>query len=286
MSTSLSPIDSIRVAAIQLGLRAGKPDWNLALVRETAERVHGRDPFDLLVLPECFNGAFDEPDCSVSAAAREFLGELAGRLEICIVGGSMEWRSPDGALFNTTFVYDPLGREVGSYHKRILFGREANRRTAGDSAGVFELRGWRIGVLTCADCWHPELARELVNRADILCVPAETVVPTRDHIVYARTLWHTLSMTRAEENALPVVVSDWAEGALSRDVVEDGDERGRFTSGATTIVDPSARPAIDRIQRTLPNGEAGALVVTIERERLAQFRAYRRGMGLLPGPEL
>jgi len=267
---------------MQPSLAAGCLEENLALIAGRVERSVQSGRIDILVLPECFNGTFDSADGSVSQSSRSFLSALAVKHETCVIGGSVEWRAPNGRLYNTTFVYDRSGREVGSYHKRMLFGREAERRAVGDSEGIFELEGWRVGVLNCADCWHPELARELLHRVDLICVPAETVVPQREHMIYARTLWHNLAFTRAEENSTPLVVADWAAGALNREVVDDDPERDRCTYGAATIVDPSMRPDLNRIQQTIEAGDPGELTAELNWERLVEFRAYRRRVGLLP----
>jgi len=285
VSSSSQAADTLRVAALQLALRPGEEEYNLNLVRETAGRLQARDPFDLLVLPECFNGTFDDEAGAVSQRARRFLSQLAGGLEVCVVGGSVERRSGDGSVFNTTFVFNESGEQLGSYDKRILFGPEAQRRKAGTRPrGVFEFRGWRVGVLICADFWLPELAREVCAGADLLCVPAETVVPTREHIVYARMVWFHLAMTRAIENAAPLVVSDWAETELKpgqSPLVAD-QRRHHYTSGGSSIVDPSVRPDLSRMQHTLADGGPGELVAALDLKRVGEFRAYRRSVGLLP----
>ena len=72
------------------------------------------------------------------------------------------------------------------------------------------LDGVPCGVLICADLWYPEQVRELAASADILCVPAQTTIRPESQPAYARLLWQTLAMTRAQENVLAVVVSDQA----------------------------------------------------------------------------
>ena len=191
-----------------------------------------------------------------------------------------ERREDDGAIFNSTYVFDESGEYVGVYNKRILFGQEARRRRAGSGRpGVFELRGWRVGVLICADFWHPELAREISQEVDLLCVPAETVVPTREYVSYARTLWFNLAMTRAQENAVPVVVSDWAVTQLraGEELLVADTRRNHFTSGGSSIVDPSARPNLDRIQSRLSHGGAGELTATLDLERVRGIWGALRG---------
>ena len=285
VSRSSKPAETLRVAALQLALRAGEEEHNLNLVRERVEGLRGENPFDLLVLPECFNGMFDDEAKAVSRRAGRFLSELSRKLGVCIVGGSVERRAADGSVFNTSLVFDEGGSEVGRYDKRILFGQESRRRQAGKGPpGVFELRGWRVAVLICADFWPPELARQTCVAADLLCVPAETVVPTREHVVYARTVWFQMALVRAIEHAVPVAVSDWAETELrpgQSPLVADA-RRHHYTSGGSSIVDPSVRPDLGRMQHTLSDGGQGELVAALDLERVREFRAYRRSVGLLP----
>ena len=174
---------------------------------------------------------------------------------------------------------------MGRYDKRVLFSLEAERCSPGESAGVFELDGVRVGVLICGDLWYPELARELVGRVDLLCVPIKTAVPSDKHVEYARLLWRSLSLTRAMENGLVVLVSDWAAGRHDQTVTASGGTTTRktyYTCGAATICDPGCRPDIDRLQTTIRHGQAGAVRVTVDLAKLAEYREYRMAVGLLP----
>ncbi len=258
---------------------------NMHVIRQTLERLAGEQPIDVAVLPEAFNGqAVEHDNGAAGEQARQFLRTLAKACGVHIVGGSIEYRHKYGRMYNSCFVVDRDGREVGEYAKRKLFAQEADTRTAGNRAGIFELDGFRVGVLICADLWFPELARELLNEVDVLCVPAKTSVPSDRYIDYARKLWQNLALTRALENALPVVVSDWAESRhQGKHVIEGTTVRQvHYTAGASSIVDPSVRPDPDRIQQMLAAGGAGVIVSAIDLEAVAKFRAYRASVGLLP----
>ena len=127
-------------------------------------------------------------------------------------------------------------------------------------------------MLICADLWFPEQVRELAVTVDLLCVPAQTTIRAESQPGYARMLWQTLAMTRAQENVLAVVVSDQA--ASSRAPFRCG--------GVASITDPSAEPDPAAMQRTLQDGRSGYLIAAIDVPRLRRFRAYRRENGLLP----
>jgi predicted amidohydrolase len=275
----------VNVLTVQPDLRWLQPMPNLHLLRQLVDRHVQSSPVDLVVLPEVFNGVPCDYDPDAGPMARQFLQTLARACGVAVIGGSIDYRHDDGQRRNTTFVVDAQGHEVGAYHKRVLFASEQSERTAGAGPGVFEVAGARVGVLICADLWDAGQARELVDRADLLCVPAKTSVPADSHLEYARHLWWNLALTRAMETGLPIVVSDWAESRHEASILTDGKKvrTVHYTSGGASIVDPGQRPDLARIQRTLPAGRPGVLTGAIDLDAAAAFREYRRSVGLLRG---
>ena len=273
----------IRVLAVQPALRWGQPMPNMHLLRQMIEKELAHLPADLVVLPEVFNGVRCNDAREAGPAARKFLSTLARACGIAVVGGSIDYAHDDGTRRNTCFVVDRRGQEVGSYHKRVLFAGEQGERQTGDGPGVFELAGVQLGVLICADLWDPALARCLLDRVDLVCVPAKTTVPTAGHTDYARRLWWNLALTRAMENALPIVVSDWAAARHEAVSLADGTRvrNVHHTSGGASITNPGRRPRFGEVQTTLPRGESGALSAAIDLDAVAAFRDYRRSVGLL-----
>ncbi len=254
---------------------------NLHLIRQQVDTLIADAPLDIVILPEIFDG---QPTPTDGKSARQFLQTLARTCNTHVIGGSCLIVDDDGSQRNVTHVVHRSGDIVGRYDKRILFSVESDTRQPGDSVGLFQLDDFRVGVLICADLWHPELARELYSKIDLLAVPVKSSVPTEKNIEYARSLWHALALTRAMENGFAVAVSDWPE---SEHVVEidTGQFRTRqthFTSGASCIADPSHRPNPDRVQRLLKSGQPGHLRTDINLAKLAAFRDYRTSVGLLP----
>ncbi len=276
----------VRVAALQPPLRVDAHMPNLHLLRQTADRLVAEAPLDLLVLPEVFDGIL-KVDRSAEQAeqSRQFLSTLARACRVNVIGGSIGYVDGAGLRYNSCFLVDRTGREVARYDKRVLFSREADRRIAGTDSGIVELDGLRIGVLICADLWWPEPARAMLDRVDVLCVPAKTTVATEPHTTYARAVWHNLALVRAMENGVAVVVSDWSLARHDHQRTTDGVRTAgtHYTSGASTICDPGHRPELERMQRTLHTGVAGVLRADIDLQRLIDYRAYRRSVGLLPG---
>jgi len=275
---------TIRVLAAQPALRWLHPMPNFHLLRQMLEQHVAAAPADLLVLPEVFNGVPCDYDPLAGPLARRFLATLARACRVAIVGGSIDYQDDDGTRRNTCFVVDADGNEVGAYHKRVLFGPEQGGRRAGETAGIFELAGVRVAVLICADLWDPSLARELIDRVDLLCVPAKTTVASESHISYARELWWNLALTRAMETGLPVVVGDWATARHEAHAAIDGvrTHAVHYTSGGSSIVDPGRRPDFDQLQMRLPPKDAGLLAATLDLDAVARFREHRRAVGLLP----
>lgn len=278
--TEQSTNSPIRIAVLQPNLEFGKVSDNLQRIRETVDQLVAERPLDLLVLPEVFDG---NPDPTDGTAAGEFLSTLATDCDVHVVGGSVLLSDSDGRRFNSCLVTHRSGRRAGRYDKRILFSSEAKTGHPGTELGVFTLDSIRLGVLICADLWHPELARDLIGKIDVLAVPARSGVPTESHVEYARRNWHALALTRGMENGFVVAVADWSRRAHSQLARDGGDQTipPHFTCGASGIVDPSHRPDIDRVQRVIPGGE-DAVRAEIDLTALETYRTYRRGVGLLP----
>jgi|GEM_PF-507625 len=286
MSSTPASESVLNVATLQPELRQDAVSNNVHRIRLEVESLRSAGPLDLVLLPEYFDGRTGldvEPDVGCGQDAERFLQTLARTCNVHVIGGSVV--VPDGEqTVNRCYVVERGGRIVGHYDKRQLFSTELDCRKAGGGVGVFTLGAARVGVLICADLWWPELVRELVGRVDLICVPARTGVRSREHAEYARALWGSLALTRAMENGVVVLVSDWA-GSTQDDRVAGGDGPSRWkhaTAGAATICDPSHRPDMTRIQRNLPTSRPGALRAEIDLVALEKYRDYRRSVGLLP----
>ncbi len=201
----------LHIAALQPPLRWRQPMPNMITLRKMAEELPSG--VDVVVLPEMWTGLIDDPNVTEQAdQAAQFLQTLARGCSVIVVGGSFQRLASSGRLQNVCLVVDRRGEIAGEYVKRALFSHERDTHEAGSENGVFEVEGFRIGVQICADLWWPERTRELIDLVDVLCVPAKTAVPSDNHVVYARALWHALELTRATESGLPIIVSDWAGG--------------------------------------------------------------------------
>lgn len=268
-------VTSFTICAIQPSTVWQEPERTFQRIDRLVGLTVGRRALDLVVLPEHFNGALENDDEATQwQAACSFAAALARQHRVNLVAGSVErWDETRQARVNTAVVFDRQGQEVGRYQKRRLFGYELQRGVLpGEEALVVELEGVRCGVLICADLWFPELVRALAGQIDLLCVPAQTTIRPESDPAYARMLWHTLAMTRAQENVIAVTVSDHAATA----------EAPFRCGGVASLTDPSAQPDLNAMQKVMGDGGAGFVVGVIDLARLKDFRDYRRRNGLLP----
>jgi predicted amidohydrolase len=267
--------NQLTVCSLQPAIAWNEPQRTFDHIASMVARASRAQPLDLLVLPEHFNAQVDtDADHFPSQAAYAFAAQLASSHGTNLVAGSVErWDEQGGCLVNTAFVFDRQGREIGRYCKRKLFGFERRRGVqSGNDPLVVEIDGVGCGILICADLWYPELVRELAQDAWLLCVPSQTTIRREAEPAYARLLWHSLAMTRAQENVLLVVVSDQAVSSVAP----------YRCGGVSSITDPSAEPDLAAIQQRLDDGGDGYITATVDLERLQRFRSYRRENGLLP----
>lgn len=186
-------------------------DANLQRLQDALDQSAGND---LLVLPEMFLTGYNIGLEAVSRLAQARDGSAAQRIAtmaraagIAIAYGYPE-RGQDGAIYNAVQVFDAQGRSLCNYRKTHLFG-ELDRgmfSPGADDFPVFELNGWKLGVLICYDLEFPENTRRLaLAGADLILVPtanmrpyefiAELTVRVRAHenqcyVVYANYCGH------------------------------------------------------------------------------------------------
>jgi omega-amidase len=164
---------------------------------------------ELVILPEMFNcpyqldffGRFAE-----SQGAGETLGFLAqsARENHCyLVGGSIPERDGD-SLYNTSFVFNPLGELIAKHRKMHLFDvnlpgkvtfQESKILKPGNRITSFTTEFGRIGLGICYDIRFPEIYRLLVDEgAEIIIIPAAFNLTT------GPAHWDLLFRTRAVDN--------------------------------------------------------------------------------------
>ena len=128
---------------------------------------------------------------SSDGAMAQAVAAIAQRAGTAIVYGYPE-RAADGAVFNAAQCIDASGQRLANHRKTHLFG-ELDRSmfsAASELSPLFELNGWRLGLLICYEVEFPENVRRLaLAGAELIAVPtanmrefdfvALSLVPTR-----------------------------------------------------------------------------------------------------------
>jgi len=139
---------------------------------------------DLLVLPELFatGYTFTSPEEMaqlaepVNGPTVRFMMELSKLTGAVVVGGFIE--QEEDRMYNSSLVV--TGETIlGSYRKIHLFNREKLWFSGGNKAlEIFEVAGFRLGVMICFDWFFPETARTLALKgAQIIAHPSNLVMP-------------------------------------------------------------------------------------------------------------
>jgi predicted amidohydrolase len=255
------------VAAIQM---ASSPNVEANLLE--AEKLVGEaveNGARLVVLPEnfAFMGKKDKDQLSIAETdgdgqLQSFLGQLAKRHGIWLVGGTIPLKAEDGnKVRSACLVYDDKGTRQARYDKIHLFDvhlpesdekyEESSVIEPGDEIVSIDTPFGRLGIAVCYDLRFPELFRNLIdNEIEIFCLPAAfTAITGKAH-------WEALVRARAIENLGYFIAA--AQGGFHKS--------GRETYGHSMIVDPWGT--------VLNEASTGAACITakIDRDYLAATR--------------
>jgi NAD+ synthase (glutamine-hydrolysing) len=163
----------LRIALAQLNLLVGDVHGNTARLRETAARA-AKDGADLVVFPELALSGYPPEDLlfhrglrtqveqALDGLERE-VSDSAAKLPAMLLGYP-EYAGPSGTarIYNSASLLVAGAARV-NHRKNCLPNYrvfdEKRYFTAGTTACVTTLRGFRIGILICEDIWEPEPVR-------------------------------------------------------------------------------------------------------------------------------
>ncbi len=181
---------------------------NIARAREMIEEATAAGS-RIVILPEMFNcpystNAFPEfAEQYPTGETIRMLKKTAKEKEIYLVGGSIPEKEGE-QVFNTSFIFNPLGEMIGKHRKIHLFDvdlpsglsfRESKTLSPGDQATVVNTPLASLGVAICYDIRFPELSRLMTLKgAQILIFPAAFNMTT------GPAHWEMLFKTRAVDN--------------------------------------------------------------------------------------
>lgn len=141
---------------------------------------------DMIVLPEMWtspyqNDQFQDHSVTIGDETYQAMQEIARHQKVYLIAGSVPELDQD-KLYNTTFVFDPTGKQIAMYRKIHLFEitypdktvyRERDTIEKGHDIVTFDTPYGRFGLMICFDIRFPLLSKKLQEQgAKILIVPA------------------------------------------------------------------------------------------------------------------
>ncbi len=212
---------------------------NLNTVRTYLEKLKEEKP-DFVILPEMFCCPYQTENFPVYAEeeggpAWQQLSSYAKKYGIYLIGGSIPEKDMEGNVYNTSYIFDRQGKQIGKHRKAHLFDidvkggqsfRESDTLTAGDCDTVFDTEFGRMGVIICFDIRFPEMVRMTVSDgAKVIFVPAAFNMTT------GPAHWELSFRARALDNQIYMVGC-----APARDV-----SSGYVSWGHSIVTDPWGR---------------------------------------------
>lgn len=231
-------MEKIKIAAIQMSTVADKME-NVRTVKTYLEKIKDENP-DFVILPEMFCCPYQTENFPIYAEKEggpvwQQLSAYAKQYGIYLIGGSMPEKDAEGNVYNTSYIFDREGKQIGKHRKVHLFDidvkggqtfKESDTLTAGDSDTVFDTEFGKIGVMLCFDIRFPELSRMMVNDGvKVIFVPAAFNMTT------GPAHWELSFRTRALDNQIYMVGC-----APARDV-----SAGYISWGHSIVTDPWGR---------------------------------------------
>jgi len=200
-------METLKVASAQLELIDNDFEGNMEKVRDMVGRVMTERGVDLLLFPEvCIEGV-DTSDVKTAKLTDEKIAEIDGFWrEMAQVSGihilAGRTGKQNGAWQNLATCYAPDKTVLAEYSKIHLYNAEREFYQPGNARVIFDLKGWRIGIMICADLGFPELSRAMaVDGVDLFAVCSCWGEPLT-------MMWCLCNQMRAGENGCYLISSN------------------------------------------------------------------------------
>lgn len=255
------------IALIQSNVTENK-ERNIENARRLLEKAAASGPA-IAVLPEIFNSPYSskkfpryaEPE---GGKTWQMLSDAARELGLFIVGGSIPEQDESGKIYNTCFIFDAAGRQIGKHRKVHLFDidieggqrfRESETLSPGSSVTVFNTPWGKMGAAICYDIRFPELFRIMtLEGAKVIFVPGAFNMTT------GPAHWELTFRTRALDNQIYTVGAaparnekgSYVSYANSIIVSPWGDVIGRLGTEEDILVRELDLEKVEKIRRQLP----------------------------------
>lgn len=262
-------LEMLDVGLIQMKVRKSKEENLTNAEKMIIEAVAGGA--EVVILPEMFNCPYEATNFPKYAEEEEGhtwanLSRIARENNIYLIGGSIPEMDNHGNVYNTSFIFNTNGQQIGKHRKMHLFDidieggqrfKESDTLTPGDVVTVFDTPYGKMGVMICYDLRFPELAR-LMTQKGVKFI----IVPGAFNMTTGPAHWEILFRTRALDNQV------YAIG-----VAPARDEESSYVSyGNSIIVNPWGE-VIDQLSE-----EEGVLIQKLD---LAYIDKVRRELPLL-----
>lgn len=206
----------LRLGMVQFAVVEGDVERNCARIEQEVKN-HAQDGVDILCFPElCISGYKFEKGKTLDE--QEFMSKMAGKYQQPLLAGVQAVH--EGKYYDTVCLWDEEGKLLGEYRKIHLWASENDYFDRGDGLITVDYKGWKIGLLICADLGFAEVSTPLALKkgADVIIYPSAWGYGWEE-------LFSGCAKTRAAENQVYIV-------ALNRAC---GDEK---YCGNTTVANP------------------------------------------------
>lgn len=249
----------MKVSLVQCELKMGDVDTNFKNIEDKIRESMIDNP-DVIVLPEMWNTSFipsnvNEISDKEGENSKELLSKLSKELNVNIIGGSVS-NTLNGILYNTSYIFDRNGNEIGRYNKVHLFSPSGEDKLfkKGNQVVTFELDGVKCGMVICYDIRFLEWIRKYALE-DIQVLFNSAAWPAKRSMH-----WDVLNRARAIENQMFVVCVNSV---------------GDF-GGHSAIIDPWGEYIIEPFESDeIKTGELDFSVIKEIRESINVFRDRR-----------
>lgn len=249
----------MKVSLVQCELKMGDVNTNFKNIEDKIKKSMVDNP-DVIVLPEMWNTSFipsnvNEICDKEGEKSKELLSKLSKELNVNIIGGSVS-NTLNGILYNTSYIFDRNGNEIGKYNKVHLFSPSGENKLfkKGNRLITFELDGVKCGIVICYDIRFLEWIRKYALE-DIQVLFNSAAWPAKRSMH-----WDVLNRARAIENQMFVVCVNSV---------------GDF-GGHSAIIDPWGEYIIEPFESDeIKTGELDFSVIKEIREDINVFRDRR-----------